>query len=128
MKIVINACYGGFSISKKAAEFMAERGSERARRELEEHAKPLDPDDRFDAISIKYGKERTFHGYGYVDGLEGRYERDDPLLVAAVETLGEEAGGSYTNLKIVEIPDDVEWEIDEYDGFEHIAEKHRTWG
>ena len=34
MKIVINRCYGGFSISRKAAEFMAARGNERARLEL----------------------------------------------------------------------------------------------
>ena len=27
----------------------------------------------------------------------------------------------------VEIPDDVEWQIEEYDGTEHISEKHRTW-
>jgi hypothetical protein len=30
-------------------------------------------------------------------------------------------------LEIVEIPDDVEYTIEEYDGLEHIAEKHRTW-
>jgi hypothetical protein len=27
----------------------------------------------------------------------------------------------------VEIPDNVEWEIMEYDGTEYIAEKHRKW-
>ena len=31
------------------------------------------------------------------------------------------------NLKMVEIPDDVEWEIADYDGKEWVAEKHRTW-
>jgi hypothetical protein len=30
-------------------------------------------------------------------------------------------------LKVVESPDDVEWEIEEYDGIEWIAEVHRTW-
>jgi hypothetical protein len=28
---------------------------------------------------------------------------------------------------VIEIPDDVEWIIVDYDGMEHIAEKHRTW-
>jgi hypothetical protein len=28
---------------------------------------------------------------------------------------------------VVEIPDDVNWQVEEYDGMEHIAEKHRTW-
>jgi len=30
-------------------------------------------------------------------------------------------------LAIVEIPDDVEYTIEEYDGNEHVAEAHRTW-
>jgi hypothetical protein len=28
---------------------------------------------------------------------------------------------------VIEIPDDVEWEVEEYDGLEWVAEKHRTW-
>ena len=27
----------------------------------------------------------------------------------------------------VSIPDDVEWQIEEYDGMEWVAEAHRTW-
>jgi hypothetical protein len=30
-------------------------------------------------------------------------------------------------LAIVEIPDDVQWIIEENDGMEWVAEKHRTW-
>ena len=33
----------------------------------------------------------------------------------------------YSELKVVEIPDDVEYDIQEYDGNEWVAEKHRTW-
>jgi hypothetical protein len=39
----------------------------------------------------------------------------------------EKSSGVYAELKIVDIPDDVEWEIDEYDGKEWVAEVHRTW-
>ena len=53
--------------------------------------------------------------------------RDDYDLVYIVETLGEKANTSYSMLKVVEIPADVEWQIEEYDGSEHIAESHRTW-
>ena len=53
--------------------------------------------------------------------------RNDPVLVQIIEQLGERANGTYSSLKIVEIPDDVEWHIHEYDGMEHVAEKHRTW-
>ena len=53
--------------------------------------------------------------------------RDHPELIRVVEELGYEANGIYSELKIVEIPDDVEWKIvDEY-GLEHVAEKSRVW-
>ena len=53
--------------------------------------------------------------------------RDDPILVSIVRELGAEANGKYADLKIVEVPYDVEWTIAEYDGIEWVAEKHRTW-
>jgi len=53
--------------------------------------------------------------------------RDCPHLVAMVEEYGDEIDGDYADLKIVEIPDDVNWYIEEYDGREWVAERHRTW-
>lgn len=53
--------------------------------------------------------------------------RDDPVLVSIVEELGSEANGQFAELKVVEIPDGVNWEIEEYDGKEWAAEQHRTW-
>jgi len=41
--------------------------------------------------------------------------------------LGKKANGGYAELKVVEIPDDVDWEITEYDGLEQVEEKHRVW-
>jgi hypothetical protein len=100
MRVVINVCFGGFSISKEAGEFMAAHGNERAIAELAESK-----DD----------------WYGFY------FDRDNPDLIAAVEELGERANGFAAKLKIVEIPDGIEWEIDEYDGMESIEEKHRSW-
>jgi hypothetical protein len=79
---------------------------------------------------------KCFGGFGLSDlaldklGINDYYDipRDDPKLVAVVEELGQEANGQYANLKIVEIPDDAEWQIEAYDGQEHVAEKHQTWG
>lgn len=36
-------------------------------------------------------------------------------------------GDCASELKVVEIPDDVKYIICDYDGKEHIAEQHRTW-
>lgn len=59
---------------------------------------------------------------------EHEISRDDPVLIEILERVGlEHSGGKYSKLKIVEIPDDVEWKIEEYDGLEWVAERHRTW-
>jgi hypothetical protein len=54
-------------------------------------------------------------------------ERNDPVLIELIEQYGDAINGRYADLRIVEIPDGVEWQIEEYDGNEWIAEKHRTW-
>ena len=51
--------------------------------------------------------------------------RECPVLVEMVER--GDVGGDFSDLKVVEIPDDVNWYIEEYDGLEHVAERHRTW-
>jgi hypothetical protein len=58
---------------------------------------------------------------------DGAIERDDENLIAVVEKFEDRAWGKFAELSIVEIPDGVEWQIDEYDGIEWVAEKHRTW-
>jgi hypothetical protein len=68
--------------------------------------------------------------YYCIDAREGLAFRADPMLVQVVEEMGEGASGMCANLTVVEIPDDVgleNLEISEYDGIEHVAEKHRTW-
>lgn len=54
--------------------------------------------------------------------------RDDPHLITVVEMLGRKASsGQYANLKVITIPDGVDWVVKDYDGVEWVAEKHRTW-
>jgi hypothetical protein len=54
--------------------------------------------------------------------------RNDLHLIVVVMQLREKANDEHSDLKIIEIPDGVEWIIEEYDGNEWVAEKHRTWG
>ena len=50
------------------------------------------------------------------------------LLVQVIEALGPEVcSASLAKLEIVEIPDGTNWEIEEYDGKERIAEKRQRW-
>ena len=146
MKVVINAQYGGFGLSDKAYEKLIEWGvpvqkyigQERGDdgRYLPQPAN--DGEVIFDNELIKQGEDdshdRLYHAYKHKASIISRYwdswtreSRSHPLIIKVVETLGESANGRCADLKIVEIPDDVEWEVDEYNGFEHIAEKHRIW-
>jgi len=43
------------------------------------------------------------------------------------EEQGNAIDGWAAQLKVVDVPDDVDWYIDEYDGKEWVAERHRTW-
>ena len=53
--------------------------------------------------------------------------RNDYRLVRVVEELGSEANGHCAALKVVTIPDDVEWVVLKANGREHVSEQHRTW-
>ena len=91
-KIVINKCFGGFGLSKKALG-------------------------RFNELCED--KDKTHYA--------GNINREHLSLIKVVEELGDEANSWHSKLSIVAIPDDVNYQIDEYDGREHIAETHRTW-
>lgn len=48
------------------------------------------------------------------------YDRTNPQLVKCVETLGEKANAPFADLVVVEIPDGVEYEIEDDIGYEWI--------
>jgi len=60
-------------------------------------------------------------------GFKYNEDRTNPKLVECVEKLGENASGSHARLRVVEVPDDIEWKISDYDGQEKVEEKHRSW-
>ena len=113
-EIVINACYGGFGLSRQAFLRLRELGCKEA----------LEEPDYGECWSTRRGPRRD---YGDGDSFGANVPRDDPLLVKVVKELKEAANGRCAELKVVEIPDDVDWRVEEYDGVEWVAEKHRTW-
>jgi len=149
MKVVINGCYGGFGISRKALLMLIKinakcvektevidyyGGSEKYkdkpcyninwRSDFEDNMK--------DSEAIE-GKFKTMGAYSssITDGVfvynMNDDCREDEDLIRVVKELGDKVNGNFAELQIVEIPDGVEYEIDEYDGFESIHEKHRSW-
>jgi len=156
MKVVINACYGGFGLSARAIQRLAElqgRPCYFFKHDLSMNTyTPLptleeaSSDEVFCLFAYDipnpnevFHKEVEWHEMSLEERQASNDQqeqhtiqdrdiaRNDPLLVQVVEELGEDANTRFSNLKVVEIPDDVAWEIDEYDGYEHVAETHRTW-
>ena len=90
-KIVINGCFGGFSLSREAVEW------------LNEHYN----------MGIELNKYNP-------DSNRPKIERYDPRLVECVETLGDyRASGKYAYLKVLTI-DGNKYMIADYDGLETL--------
>jgi hypothetical protein len=138
MKIVINDIHGGFSLSKEAAERYIELKG------LTLYAPPAWPETYYlvpveefnrvhknDLIKTEWaGKSGGIGRYADSNSLiwnQRNIARNDPILIQVVEEMGDAANGRFAHLRVVEIPDDVQWKIQENDGLEWVAEKHRTW-
>lgn len=137
-KVVINACFGGFGLSEQGVRRYAERKGLPLWVEPDERfgsfknywiVPPEDrPDDqsRWHEMTMEERKaSNKAHEEAQICDLD--IPRDDPELVAVVEELGDAANGMCAKLRVVEIPNDAVWQIEEYDGNEHIAEVHRAW-
>ena len=134
MKVVINACHGGFGLSEKAVMRYAELKG------LTVYPEGTGLFTTYWLVPEGEREDQTnFHTWSMEGQLASNnrrakqvwYEREipraDPALVQVVEELGADANARFADLAVVDIPDGVAWQIEEYDGFEHVAEKHRTW-
>lgn len=151
MKIVINRCHGSFGLSHAGMEYYYRlKGITeffyylriRNRKTNPFHLyKRISPDENElsmleqDIVCIltkDFGSEgmidissEDFQKYHLSDYHIDRIDED---LIKTVTDLGEKANNMYSQLVIVEIPDDVQWQINEYDGVEWVAKVHRRWG
>lgn len=125
-EVVINKCYGGFGLSHQATKMYWEAHGKRVRA----YSYDLTTKTKTYLTEEEIGNNLFVH-YDNADdedeSITHEIPRDDPILVDIVKRLGSKADGPHAELGIVEIPADVDWYIEEYDGNEHIAEKHRTW-
>lgn len=136
MKIVINNCHGGFGLSEKGMLRYAELkgikvyvvpgkyGLTDYLTVPPENVTPPLADWHKATLAQKQASNEAHSAEHLYDR---NIKRDDPDLVRVVEELGKEASGRYARLEVVEIPDGVDWEIEEYDGSEWVSEKHRRW-
>lgn len=132
-RVVINKCYGGFGLSHKGVMRYAEIKGITLYPWLDHVTKEVYGE------QAVIGNEELWHHYSTSPVTGEEYEkgsyfsgrdipRDDPALIQLVEEMGEAADGCHAELKIVDIPKGTEYTIEQYDGIEWIAEKHRTWG
>ena len=106
-KVVLNSCFGGFSLSKDAIQML-----------IDKYGLDIDSD------------------YGYVDNdvfdiVDDNMDayRMDKRLVSVVKKLGvDKASGTHAALRSVDVPDDVVevhgWHISDYGGCESVHQDH----
>lgn len=97
-KVVYNNCFGGFSLSKKAGEWLLEHN-------IEEPYKSAIEDDI----------QKINDPESIITSVYSEIPRHHPLLVQCVEELGKAANGECAKLVIEEIYSNI-YKIDEYDG------------
>lgn len=143
MKVAVNRCFGGFGLSTEAVIRLVERGS--AFLDVHEESAYYGSDvgsdfyNKYSAPSVRtahrdgYATTPMLHDILHKDGKVYSFmdsnpkARACPVLISVIEEMGEAANGRHAKIEIVEIPDGIEWEIDEYDGSETIDEAHRSW-
>lgn len=101
-KVVYNACYGGFGLSKEAVIWLETHGSKETK----------------DMIKEIRDKEEESIGCA----IKSKLSRHNKDLVSCIETLGDKASGDFSKLRVCNIEGSA-YRIEEYDGFETIIDK-----
>lgn len=127
-KVVYNACYGGFGLSKEAIQRYWEIKGQQVW--IEDKQWGFDvwlvpPEERLeqknsDEFSAMSMDERIAYNKAYSaqTWCDRDVDRHDPALVQVVEELGDKASGECAKLRIDEVSGP--YRIDEYDGFESV--------
>lgn len=140
MKVILNKCYGGFGVSDAAYRLYAEKKgikifaySQKCQNgkwgfwrvdDVNENNADL----RWWYFKKDFGKFALENEVDFGENLSLRDKyREDPVLVEVVEELGHDADGRYAHLVVVDIPDGMDYVIDEYDGIETLHQRVQEW-
>jgi hypothetical protein len=126
-KVVYNACYGGFNLSREACKRYWE---------LQGKEVWIEDGDFMDTFTVwlvppeERVEQKDWHSMSLTERLaynkkyseqtwdDHKVSRHDPILVQVVEELGEKADGMCAKLSIAEVSGP--YRIDEYDGSESV--------
>lgn len=115
MKVVINQSFGDFRLSSSAITKIIDKKINKILNNDEfKKEKWLNYHGIYDAIDY------YFNMLGAFDSSSQKLIRNDSELIEVVEELAEKAFGTGSILKVVEIPDNVDWIIIHNDGMEYI--------
>lgn len=138
-EIIKNACFGGFSLSDAAYQWLIDNKGWKVivyDSELEEQHKRKtglynlhqNEEGKNYIFSWNLKKEYSILGkYSYCGSTSTVDFRSNPDVIEVVKTLKKKSWGSCAELEIVKVPVGIEVEIDEYDGLESIDEVHQSW-
>ena len=107
MKIVINRGHSHSNLSKKAVDMLVEKGFIICKREIKTG--------NFDINADIIDNREYSNSFNFMDRFMLNYHKEelrmDPRLIEVIEKLRIDASGVYSQLKVVEIPDNVKFEI-----------------
>lgn len=132
MKIVINSCYGGFSLSPKGERRYLELKGQKTyfyrqtKYNYRDNTMEFTRIDHIDDVPdlffycTSYDQGKVISDYPKDIFHSRELKRSDPILVQVVEELGAESFGKCANLEVVDIEKGRWFKIDEYDGYETV--------
>lgn len=141
-KVILNKCYGGFGASYLAHKLYAKKKYNVDEIFIYKWTKNGYVKICSDTIDKKLFRFYSFYSIKDFGDFITHEERDkikdsflllddkyreDPIFIEVVEELGEKANTFCSDLKIVEIPDDLDYVIDDYDGIETLHQKVQEW-
>lgn len=149
-ELLINRCFGGYTLSNEVLIELTKR-KHKDFKKLYFYCKDYSNQRYVKIKDFKYKNGKLVNSGYFLDSLYLSYHdqgdivkyndfkydkliwsddwsRDDEDLIKLFKEWGSErCSGDCSKLKLVEIPNDIEYYIDDYDGLESIHEKHRSW-